>query len=125
MQERYEVVMSGKAKDDLKYIITYINATLNEPTIAKKYVKIIRERIKSLEYFPQKYVIIDDEKLMDLKIRKLIIKNYIAFYRINENKKIVTIERIIYGKNDWINKLELAKDWIVINLVFLFSKNFI
>ncbi len=56
MQERYEVVMSGKAKDDLKYIITYINATLNEPTIAKKYVKIIRERI-------------------------------------------------IYGKNDWINKL--------------------
>jgi len=42
---------------------------------------------------------------MDLKIRKLIIKNYIAFYRINENKKIVTIERIIYGKNDWINKL--------------------
>ena len=66
MQERYEVVMSGKAKDDLKYIITYINATLNEPTIAKKYVKIIRERIKSLEYFPQKYVIIDDEKLMDL-----------------------------------------------------------
>ena len=125
MQERYEVVMSGKAKDDLKYIITYINATLNEPTIAKKYVKIIRERIKSLEYFPQKYVIIDDEKLMDLKIRKLIIKNYIAFYRINENKKIVTIERIIYGKNDWINKLWLAKDWIVINLVFLFSKNFI
>lgn len=105
MQERYEVVMSGKAKDDLKYIITYINATLNEPTIAKKYVKIIRERIKSLEYFPQKYVIIDDEKLMDLKIRKLIIKNYIAFYRINEKKKIVTIERIIYGKNDWINKL--------------------
>jgi len=105
MQERYEVKISGKAKEDLRNIITYINETLNEPTIAKKYAKVIKERIKSLEYFPQRYVIIDDKKLMDLTIRRLIIKNYIVFYRINENKKIVTIERIIYGKNDWINKL--------------------
>ena len=105
MQERYEVKISGKAKDDLKYIVTYIYETLNEPTIAKKYAKIIKEKIKTLEYFPQKYGIIDDDPIFDLKIRKLIIKNYIAFYRINENKKIVTIERIIYGRADWISKL--------------------
>lgn len=39
MQERYEVKISGKAKEDLRNIITYINETLNEPTIAKKYAK--------------------------------------------------------------------------------------
>ena len=39
MQERYEVKISGKAKDDLKYIVTYIYETLNEPTIAKNMQK--------------------------------------------------------------------------------------
>ena len=39
------------------------------------------------------------------KFRRLIIKNYIAFYRINEDEKIVNVERILYGATDWKNKL--------------------
>lgn len=54
MQERYEVVMSGKAKDDLKYIITYINATLNEPTIAKKICKNNKRKNKIARIFSTK-----------------------------------------------------------------------
>ena len=105
MQERYEVVMSGKAKDDLKYIITYINATLNEPTIAKKYAQLINERIRTLEYIPQRYMIIEDNEIKHLNIRRLLIKNYIAFYRIDESKRIVRIERILYGASNWMSNL--------------------
>ena len=36
---------------------------------------------------PQKYAIIDDDIAKKLEIRKLLIKNYIAFYRINEKEK--------------------------------------
>jgi plasmid stabilization system protein ParE len=43
--------------------------------------------------------------LKKYKIRKLIIKNYIAFYRINEDEKIVNVERILYSAADWKNKL--------------------
>lgn len=35
MQEKYEIELSGKAKEDLKKIVTYIKKNLNEPTIAK------------------------------------------------------------------------------------------
>ena len=83
MDEKYEINLSIKAKDDLKSIVLYIKNNLNEPAIANKYSKIIREEIKTLEYSPQKFAVIDDKSIRDLKIRKLIIKNYIAFYRDN------------------------------------------
>ena len=97
--------MSIKAKNDLKDIISYIKYELLEPSIAQKYAKIIKEEIKRLEYSPQKFAIINPEIIKYDNIRKLVIKNYIAFYRINENKKVVNIERILYGGMDWKNKL--------------------
>ena len=105
MDEKYKINLSIKAKDDLKSIVLYIKNNLNEPAIANKYAKIIREEIQTLEYSPQKFAIIDDSSIKNLNIRKLIIKNYIAFYRVNEENKIVNVERILYGASNWINEL--------------------
>ena len=105
MTEKYKVELSIKAKDDIKSIVLYIKDVLNEPSIASRYAKTIRKEIQTLEYSPQKFAIIDDDTIKDLNIRKLNIKNYIAFYRVNEDKKIVNVERILYGSSDWINKL--------------------
>ncbi|HBC85292.1 MAG TPA: type II toxin-antitoxin system RelE/ParE family toxin, partial [Clostridiales bacterium] len=38
-------------------------------------------------------------------IRKLIINNYIVFYKIKEEYKEVYILRIMYSGSDWIEKL--------------------
>ena len=80
---------------------------MNEPSIASKYANMIRNEIKTLEYSPQKFAIIDDDAIKDLNIRKLIIKNYIVFYRVNENKNIVNIERILYGASNWAEKFNI------------------
>ena len=105
MTEKYKIKLSIKAKGDLKSIVLYIKNHLNEPAIANNYAKIIREEIQNLEYFPQKFAIIDDKSVKDFKIRKLIIKKYIVFYRVNEDKKIVNVERILYSESNWINEL--------------------
>lgn len=105
MTEKYKIKLSIKAKDDLKDIVLYIKNNLNEPAIANKYAKIIREEIQTLEYFPQKFAMIDDKFVKDLKIRKLSVKNYIVFYRVNEEKKFVNVERILYSESNWINEL--------------------
>lgn len=105
MAEKYKVELSIKAKDDIKSIVLYIKNVLKEPSIASRYAKTIRNEIQTLEYYPQKFAIIDDDTIKDLKIRKLNIKNHIAFYRVNENKKIVNIDRVLYSSSDWINKL--------------------
>lgn len=76
-----------------------------EPNIAERYAELIKNEINTLKYNPQKFAIIDCEMIKKYGFRKLIIKNYIAFYRINEDEKIVNVERILYGATDWKNKL--------------------
>lgn len=73
--------------------------------MAEKYMYLMKREIKTLEYNLRRYAIIDNKKIKDLRIRKLIIKNYIAFYRVNDEKNIVTVERILYGASNWMNEL--------------------
>ena len=103
--EEYRVQLSIQAKEDYKNIIRYIKYELVEPNIATRYAELIRNEINTLKYNPQKFAIIDYDIIKEYKFRKLIIKNYIAFYRINEKGKIVNIERIMYGAPDGKNKL--------------------
>ena len=103
--KKYKVQLSIQAKNDYKSIIRYIKYELLEPIIAEKYAKLIKNELNSLEYQPQKFAIIDYDIIKKYNFRKLIIKNYIAFYRINEDEKIVNVERILYSGTDWKNKL--------------------
>lgn len=103
--EKYKIQLSIKAKNDYKRIISYLKNDLLEPSIANKYIELINSEIQNLEYFPQKHAIIDDDIVRKLEFRKLIIKNYIAFYKINEREKIVEVHRILYGASDWMYEL--------------------
>ena len=103
--EEYKVELSIQAKEDYKSIIRYIKYKLLEPNIADRYAELIKNEINTLKYNPQKFAIIDYDMIKKYKFRKLIIKNYIAFYRVNEDEKIVNVERILYGATDWKNKL--------------------
>ncbi len=103
--EKYKIKFSKEARNDYFDIIRYIKYNLVEPTIANKYAKLINEEIEKLEYNPQRFSIIDVDIQNYSDIRKLIIKNYIVFYRINENNKIVNIERILYGASNWKDKI--------------------
>ena len=105
MSIKYKIELSIKAKNDLKNIILYIKNDLKEFSIAQKYILIFKKTIKKLEYFPQKFAIIDDILLKEFKIRKIQIKNFIIFYTISEEKTIVTITRILYAKSNWIDLL--------------------
>ena len=103
--EEYKVKLSIQAKEDYKSIIKYIKYKLLEPNIAERYAELIKDEINTLKYNPQKFAIIDHDIIKEYKLRKLIIKNYIVFYRINEDENIVNVERILYGGTDWKNKL--------------------
>ena len=88
MQEKYEIELSGKAKEDLKKIVIYIKKNLNEPTIARKYAQLINERIRTLKYIPQRYMIIEDNEIKHLnsnnrfKIIRLIEYTKICFSKL-------------------------------------------
>lgn len=101
----YKIQLSIRAKNDYKKIINYLKNELLEPSIAYNYAELIKSELQTLEYSPERYAIIDDDIVKELEFRKLIIKNYIAFYKINKKEKIVEVHRILYGASNWIEKI--------------------
>ena len=101
--KKYNIEYSKESRQDLIGIKQYIKYNLQEPEIAKKLISKIRKEINSLKNNPEIYMIIDDDIIKKLEVRKLIVDNYIVFYRIkNDNIQIV---RIMYGRRNWINLL--------------------
>lgn len=101
--KKYNVEYSKESKQDLIGIKQYIKYNLQEPEIAQKLISKIRKEINDLKDNPEIYAIIDDDIIKKIEIRKMIVDNYIVFYRINNNK--VQIVRIMYGRRNWINLL--------------------
>lgn len=100
---QYNIQYSKQSKQDLIEIKKYIKDNLQEPQIAKNLIEKIRREINYLKENPQVCAIIDEDIIRRLEVRKLIVDNYIVFYRIkNDNIQIV---RIMYGRRNWINLL--------------------
>lgn len=100
---KYNIEYSKESKQDLIDIKQYIKYHLQEPLIAQKLISKIKIEIDNLKHNPEIYSIIDDDIIKKLEIRKLIIDNYIIFYRIKNNT--IQIVRIMYGRRNWINLL--------------------
>ena len=101
--KKYNIEYSKESKQDLVRIKQYIKNNLQEPEIAQKLIFKIREEINALKNAPEIYAIIDDDIIKRLEIRKLIVDNYIVFYRRKGNN--IQIVRVMYGRRNWINLL--------------------
>ena len=101
--KKYNIEYSKESKQDLIGIKQYIKYNLQESEIAEKLISKIRKEINDLKDNPEIYTIIDDDIIRKLEIRKLIVDNYIIFYRIKDNN--IQIVRIMYGRRNWINLL--------------------
>ncbi len=101
--KKYNIEYSMEAKQDLIDIKRYIKYNLQEPNTAQKLITKIKNEIDNLKDNPKMYSIIDDDIIKRFKIRKLVVGNYIVFYRINDES--IQIVRIMYGRRNWITLL--------------------
>ena len=101
--EKYNIEYSKESKEDLIGIKQYIKYNLQEPKIAQKLITKIRNEIDYLKYNPKIYSIIEDDLIKRFKIRKLIVDNYIVFYRIKSDN--IEIVRIMYGRRNGLDLL--------------------
>lgn len=98
---KYKIEFSKEAKTDLTSIVKYIKYELKEPSIATKLSNKIKKNIYNLTNNPQIFSIIDDNFIKTLELRKLIVDNYIVFYKIIEQEEIIQIARIMNGRRNW------------------------
>lgn len=103
--ERYKVNISEPSENDLIDIARYISDQVLAPITAIEMIETIEKVLDNLSYMPYKYPLVADRHLSAMGYRKLPIKNYIAFFTIDEKSKTVHIERILYARRDWLNVL--------------------
>jgi addiction module RelE/StbE family toxin len=95
--EIYEVRFLQEALDDLEEIVLYI-AQDNRTAALRMHDKIM-QKAHDLSFFPKRGRYIPEVKMREAGYRTLIIKPYIAFYRVIECS--VFIYRVIHGASDY------------------------
>ena len=100
MNEPYSVFYSPEAKNDLKEIYSYIAFTLLAPGTAQGQVNRIRKAIRALDFMPARNPLVDWEPWKSMKMRKVMVDNFVVFYIVNDSASAVTVIRIVYGGRD-------------------------
>lgn len=90
-------------------IIDYISNILYNEIAANKLVEMINKQIEILKDFP--YLNTEINLLDDLgkKYRRIIVKNYVVLYTIDEENKNIYISNIFYGKSNYLKDSSKVK----------------
>ena len=105
MDIKYEVIITERAKQELKEIYDYISKSLMEENTADKLIDKIEKELLQLEDIPEGFSVIENYRKKDFEYRRLPINNYVAIYRIYKEKREVYIIRIVYGGRNYLNEL--------------------
>lgn len=100
-KRRYTLRLLNAAEEDLTEIVTYIAA--ENPTAAMQMAAKIEKNISLLADNPYLGRIPEDEELVRLGYRFLVVRNYLIFYTVEEHT--IFIYRIIHGARDYLQIL--------------------
>jgi len=93
--KKFKIIILPEAKNDIENILIYL---LNEnvwKTLVYRIKNIIYSSIFWLEYFPEKCSFYIED------YRRLLVKAYSIFYKIDENNKKVIIYRILHQSQNY------------------------
>lgn len=89
------------ARRDMVDIAKYIGVKLANPDAAERLAEKMAESAEDLANMPYKCPMYIPVKPLKHEYCKLIVHNYIMFYWIDEDKKLVTIARVVYSGRDY------------------------
>ena len=94
-----------EAVSDIQEIRRYIGHTLRNPTAAARISKAILDTCSSLKAFPKMDTSIEGKTGVETDLHMLACKNWIAIYRIEPGSDVVSVARIIDGRQDYMRIL--------------------
>lgn len=98
--DKYKVRLYSKAYRDLDDIFSYIAFEKLSPENARGQTDRIRKALADLDTFPQSHHDRTEGRYAGKGYKQLLIDNYMAIFKIDETKKIVSIVTIQYqGRN--------------------------
>ena len=104
--DSYQIIVTPDAEADLSELRDYIANVLRSPKTARSYLYHLRREISEM---PARIKAVDEEPWHSCGIRKLIVKNFLVYFRIVEEEKTVYILNVIYARRDQFRVLEQMK----------------
>ena len=89
------------AMRDMVDIAKYISQKLSNPIAAERLTNEMIESANKLTEFPYINPVYHSIRSLKKEYRKLIVKNYIMFYYVDESRKLITVARVIYAHRNY------------------------
>ena len=105
----YRIIITPDAIEDLTGLRDYIADVLLAPDTALKYIQTIRREIGGLARMPARHKCVDQEPWRSRGVRKIIVKNFYVYYRIDEPAGTVYVLNVIYSRRDQLKALSHLK----------------
>ncbi|MDR0930866.1 MAG: type II toxin-antitoxin system RelE/ParE family toxin [Clostridiales bacterium] len=101
----FKLNLTESGKRDILEIGRYIFDQFESPVAAVNTVKRIEATIRKIPDNPYIYPKVRDDRLAAMGYRSVVINNYVAFFVIDEDEKIVSVDRVLYGRRNWVHIL--------------------
>ena len=102
----YKLEYLPQAMQDMADIARYISRDLSNPAAADKLARALIKAADKLVDFPYKNRVYQPIRPLKQEYRRQIVQNYILFYYVDEDQKLVTIARAIYARRAYGKLLE-------------------
>lgn len=97
----YKLEYLPAARKDMLDIVRYISQTLQNPDAAEHLAEEMIDAAESVLEFPYSTSVYHPIRPLKHEYRKIHVQNFLMFYWIDEDKKLVTIARVVYAKRDY------------------------
>lgn len=97
----YKLIFAPAFENDIDRTFEYISKNLNAPKAAKRLMADINRSISFAEGNPYMYPLCSGH-LSLLGFRKIVIKNYVVIYFIDEDEKTVNFLNLFYGRQNYV-----------------------
>ena len=97
----YKVEYLPAARKDMLDIVRYISMQLQNPDAANHLAEEMVNAAENLREFPYATQVYHPIRPLKHEYLKILVKNFLMFYWVDEEKKLVTIARVVYAKRDY------------------------
>ena len=102
MDIKYKVIITPTALKEINKIYTYISEDLYAKSAAIKLMQQVEDQVQRLKYMPQIHTKIEKYDSLKRIYRRIVIKNFIILYTIDEENKIVYVSHMYYGRRNYL-----------------------
>jgi len=97
----YKLEYLPAARKDIVEIAQYVSRELNNHAAAERLVVELVEAGDKITHFPYANPAYVPIRPLRREYRKLLVRSYLMLYWIDEEKKLVTVARVIYARRDY------------------------